>query len=70
MAAHSPTLHDTRFVAYRWWNDGWIVKTVITGRSSASMVPAAGLPFSGRTPYRWTIEAANDNRDEQWVSLK
>ena len=31
------TLHDTRFVECRWWNDGW---TVVTWRSSASMIPA------------------------------
>ena len=24
------TLHDTRFVECRWWNDGWTVKTVVT----------------------------------------
>ena len=24
------TLHDTRFVERRWWNDGWTVKTVVT----------------------------------------
>ena len=23
------TLHDTRFVECRWWNDGWTVKTVV-----------------------------------------
>ena len=34
------TLYDTRFVESRWWNDGWTVKTVVTGRSSASMIPA------------------------------
>ena len=34
------TLHDTRFVECRWWNDGWTVKTVVTWRSSASMIPA------------------------------
>ena len=34
------TLHDTRFVECRWWNDGWSVKTVDTRRSSASMIPA------------------------------
>ena len=34
------TLHDTWFVKCRWWNDGWTVKTVITRRSSASMIPA------------------------------
>ena len=27
------TLHDTRFVECRWWNDGWTVKTVVTWRS-------------------------------------
>ena len=32
------TLHDTRFVECLWWNDGWTVKTVITWRSSASMI--------------------------------
>ena len=34
------TLHDTRFVDWRWWNDGWTEKTVVTWRSSASMIPA------------------------------
>ena len=34
------TLHDTRFVEFRGWNDGWAVKTVVTRRSSASMLPA------------------------------
>ena len=24
------TLHDTRVVECRWWNDGWTVKTVVT----------------------------------------
>ena len=45
VAARSPTmvtLHDTRFVECRWWNDGWTVKTVVTWRSSASMIPAPG----------------------------
>ena len=37
------TLHDTRFVECRWWNDGWTVKTVVTWRSSASMIPAPGF---------------------------
>ena len=37
------TLHDTWFVERRWWNDGWTVKTVVTWRSSASMIPAPGL---------------------------
>ena len=36
------TLHDTRFVECRWWNDGRTVKTVVTWRSSASMIPAPG----------------------------
>ena len=34
------TLYDTRFFECRWWNDGWTVKTGVTWRSSASMVPA------------------------------
>ena len=34
------TLHDTWFVECRWWNDGWTVKTFVTWRSSASMIPA------------------------------
>ena len=39
MTARLPTmvtLHDTRFVECRWWNDGWTVKTVI---------PALGVKF-------------------------
>ena len=42
----SPTmvsLHGNRFVECRWWNDGWTVKTVVTWRSSASMIPAPGF---------------------------
>ena len=45
VTARSPTmvtLHDTRFDECRWWNDGWTVKTVVTWRSSASMIPAPG----------------------------
>ena len=45
VTARSPTmvtLHDTGFVEYRWWNDGWTVKTVVTWRSSASMLLAPG----------------------------
>ena len=36
----SPTLHDTRFVECQRWNGGWTVKTVVTWRSLASMIPA------------------------------
>ena len=36
------TLYDTRFVGCRWWNNGWTVKTVVTWRSSASVIPAPG----------------------------
>ena len=39
------TLHDTRFIEHRWWNDGWTLKTVITWRLSASMIPAPGFLF-------------------------
>ena len=37
------TLNDIRFVECRWWNDGWTVKTVVTWRPSASMIPAPGV---------------------------
>ena len=37
------TLHFTRFVEYRRWNDGWTVKTVDTWQSSASMIPDPGV---------------------------
>ena len=37
------TLHDARFVECRWWNDGWTVKTVVTWRSSTSMIPVSGV---------------------------
>ena len=48
MTARSPTmvtLHESRFVECRWWNDGWTVKTVVTSRSSASMIPVPDLSF-------------------------
>ena len=51
VTARSPTmvtLHDTRFVECRWWNDGWTVKTVVTWRSSASMIPAPVLAAGWR----------------------
>ena len=44
------TLHDTRYVECRWWNDGWTVKTVITGRSSASMIPVPDILLKTPTP--------------------
>ena len=40
------TLHDTRLIECRWWNDGWTVKTVVTGRSSASTIPAPDIESS------------------------
>ena len=49
------TLHNTRFVECRWWNDGWTVKTVVIWRSSASMIPAPGLlnnPLTSTTVFR------------------
>ena len=45
------TLHDTRLVECRWWNDGWTVKTVVTWRWSASMIPA---PDHGVDHIRWS----------------
>ena len=51
------TLYVARFVEYRWWNDGWTVKTVVTWRLSASMIPApesslllAATPFVSLSP--------------------
>ena len=46
MTARSATMvtfHDTRFAECQWLNDGWTVKTVVTWRSSASMIPAPDL---------------------------
>ena len=46
MTARSPTMvtfHDSRFVESRWWNDGWTVKTVVTWRWSACMIPAPDM---------------------------
>ena len=50
MTARSPTmitLHYTRFVECQWWNDCWTVKTVVTLRSSASMIPTPGEVLRG-----------------------
>ena len=57
VTARSPTmvtLNDTRFVECRWWNDGWTVKTVVTWRSSASMIPA---PWQGNVSISETCDA-------------
>ena len=64
MTARSPTmvmLYDTRFVECRWWSDGWTVKTVVTSRSSASMIPApdvvvAPIPRTAMTVCCWTSQ--------------
>ena len=48
------TLHDTRFVECRWWNDGWTVKTVVTWRSSISMIPVPGQHSPGLIASRET----------------
>ena len=44
------TLHDTRFVECRCWNDGWTVKTVVTWWSSVSMIPAPGHQRTNTAP--------------------
>ena len=49
------TLHDTEFVECRWWNYGWTVKTVVTWRSSASMIPAPEHCRSWRMACRYGI---------------
>ena len=61
VTARSPTmvtLHDTRFVECRWWNDGWTVKTIVTWRSSASMIPAPGtLLATLQGAWRYQVSA-------------
>ena len=52
------TLHDTRFVECRWWNDGWTVKTVVTRRSPASMIPAPGLLWPFQTSWFLAVEVS------------
>ena len=59
VTARSPTmvtLQDTRFVECRWWNDGWTVKTAVTWRSSASMIPAPGVE-TGKYTVTFTATA-------------
>ena len=55
VTARSPTmgtLQDTQFIECRWWNDGWTVKTVVTWRSSASMIPAPSLDVRPHRSWR------------------
>ena len=62
VTARSPTmvaLHEAQFVKCRWWNDGWTVKTVITWRSSASMIPAPGAETQPTSPRTDTIAPSN-----------
>ena len=40
------TFYDTWVVERWWWNDCWTVKTVVTWRSPASMIPAPGVKAS------------------------
>ena len=49
------TLHDTRFVECRWWNDGWTAKSVDIGRSLASMMPAPDLSTFRKSLKRLSI---------------
>ena len=65
VTARSPTmvtLHDTGFVECRWWNDGWTVKTVVTWRSSASMIPGPGYLTSHRGGKVSTARAGTPGR--------
>ena len=59
VTARSPTmvtLHGTRFVECRRWNDCWTVKTVLTWRSSASMIPAPSDSWGGcGLSWAWTL---------------
>ena len=54
------TLPDSRFFECRWWNDGWTVKTVVTWRSSASMIPAPGLQYPSHAAYSKTNNRLSD----------
>ena len=54
-------LHDTRFVECRWWNDGWTVKTVVTLRSSASMIPAPDMHTHHLHTYKWATSCIRSN---------
>ena len=63
MTARSPTmvtLHDTRFVECRWWNDGWTVKTVVTCWSSTSMIPDPGFFFFFFSFVRWKLSLLDE----------
>ena len=60
VTARSPTMvtiHVTGFVECRWWNDGWTVKTVVTWRSSASMIPAPGFDLNFSTWISVQVES-------------
>ena len=63
------TLLDTQFVECQWWNDGWTVKTVVTWRSSASMIPAPGHHCTC-----WTCDLKkkvwNLTLNLQWLGLR
>ena len=47
------TLHYTRFVECRWWNDGWTMKTVVTWRLLTSLIPAPGDRLTGWLRDAW-----------------
>ena len=57
------TLHDTRFVEWRWLNGGWTVKTVVTWRSWAWMIPAAGV----RLPHPDTQNGHGDQNGRLYL---
>ena len=57
------TLHSTQFVKCRIWNGGWTVKTVVTWRSSASMIPTPGSTAFVLPKIEWDYIAEWRNRD-------
>ena len=61
------TLRDTRFVECRWWNDGRTVKTVVTWRSSASMIPAPDVRRWKR-PFR--VSTGNEVTHWYWLQTE
>ena len=67
------TLHDAAgFVECRWWNDGWTVKTVVTWRSSASMILAHSwivfLPFKCTASLdQWLRRPSRERQTSAWI---
>ena len=62
-------LHDTRFVKCWWWNDGWTVKTVVTWRSSGSMIPAPGQAVVPMSPWCQVPSTVTVQVPSLWLAM-